>query len=322
MKRGISVIICCYNSAWIIRRTLQALKEQRLPTGFPYEVLLVDNGCTDETVAIATETMKNGGVDFRIITENTPGLANARRRGVKEVKYEYVIFCDDDNILCPDYVFSMVGIFDEKPEVGAAGGKGVAEFETEPAEIIKEHIECYAVGSQKEHEDWLFGAGLALRTLEVRDVYQNQRCVLMGRKGSELLSGDDSELVLSMVLRGYKICAMDGIWYTHVLKAERLTEEYFNRLYAGLVLPFPVFDVMRAAIYDRKFTCAIRDFLYYYKRAAKYRILFWKPNAYHKRREAYEKMKPFRYWGIFQLYRIFRQWKRIKKRRTALTIGQ
>lgn len=306
----------------MIRRTLQALKEQRLPTGFPYEVLLVDNGCTDETVAIATETMKNGGVDFRIITENTPGLANARRRGVKEVKYEYVIFCDDDNILCPDYVFSMVGIFDEKPEVGAAGGKGVAEFKTEPAEIIKEHIECYAVGSQMEHEDWLFGAGLALRTAVVRDVYDNQKCYLMGRKGGELLSGDDSELVLSVVLRGYKVYPTDAVFYTHVLKANRLTEEYYKRLYKGIAISFPVLGVMRSVIYDRGFYDAIRGYIESYGNYFKYSVLRQSPNSDKIREKAYDEILQFRYWGFFRLFVVYYQWNRIKRQQNNVVKGR
>lgn len=313
MNRGISVVICCYNSAWIIRRTLDALKKQRFKSPIPYEVVIVDNRCTDDTVAVAENTMKDGEIDFHIVREDKPGLANARRKGIKEVKYEYVIYCDDDNLLCSDFVSTMVEILDRMPDVGAVGGKGVAEFEVEPAEIVKEHLDCYAVGSQIEHKDWLFGAGVALRTSLVRDVYDNQKCYLMGRKGGELLSGDDSELVMSMVLRGYKVFALDDVWYTHVLKSERLTEDYFHRLYEGLLLPMPVFDVMRAVISDLSFFDSIKYYIYYYKRAIKYSLLFWKPLSGRKRKEAYNELKQFRYWGVFRLFAIYCQWTKIKR---------
>ena len=314
MKHGISVIICCYNSAWVIRRTLDALKEQRFKTPIPYEVVLVDNRCTDDTVAVAEDTMKESEIDFHIVREDDPGLANARRRGVKEVKYEYVLYCDDDNLLCPDYVSTMVELLDSMPDVGAVGGKGIAEFGAEPAEIVKANLGGYAVGSQTEHEDWLWGAGLALRTTLVRDVYDNQKCYLMGRKGKELLSGDDSELVMSMVLRGYKVFATDDVYYIHVLKAERLTEEYFYCLNEGLAQPTPVFEIMRAVIYDRGFYKTIRGYLELYKRHIKYSILWWKPDAKIKSRNALNRLIPFRKWGFFQLYLIYRQWNNIKKR--------
>lgn len=313
MNRGISVIICCYNSSWIIGRTLEALKKQQFFSPVPFEVLLVDNRCTDDTVRIAEDTMKDSGIEFRVVKEDKPGLANARRKGINESKYEYVVYCDDDNLLCPNYVSTMVAFLDNMPKVGAIGGKGIAEFEIEPPKVVKDNLDCYAIGSQLEHKDWLFGAGLALRSAIVREVYTNQHCYLMGRKGEELLSGDDSELVKSILLRGYSIFATDEIWFTHVLKAERLTEEYYSRLYEGLIAPFPVYNVMNAVLYGHGFVEAIDEYLHYYKRIIKYSFLFWKSGSCRKRHDAIEKLKHFRYWGVFQLYKIYHQWMRIKQ---------
>lgn len=313
MNRGISVVICCYNSAWVIKRTLDALKLQRFKTPIPYEIVLVDNKCMDDTVAVAEDTMKDSEIDFHVVREDNPGLANARRKGIKEVKYEYVLYCDDDNLLCPDYVSTMVELLDSMPDVGAVGGKGIAEFEAEPAEIVKVNLSCYAVGSQTGHKNWLWGAGLTLRTILVRDVYDNQKCYLMGRKGKELLSGDDYELVMSIVLRGHKVYALDEVWYTHVLKAERLTEDYFNRLLKGLVLPSPVMGIMQATIYDKSFYDATKEYYRNYLRVIKYSLLFWKQGARQIRKNAYDYLIPFRYWGTLKLYKIYHQWMRIKK---------
>ena len=79
---GISVIICCYNSDWIIARCLDALKAQIIPIDLLWEVVLVDNNCSDATVQIAKETMLDSGVDFSIVSEPEPGLMNARKRGI------------------------------------------------------------------------------------------------------------------------------------------------------------------------------------------------------------------------------------------------
>lgn len=314
MIKGVSVIICCYNSAWIIRRTLTALREQRFEKPIPYEILLIDNKCTDDTVAIAEEVMKDGLVDFSIIKENKQGLAYARRKGILEAKYEYVIYCDDDNLLCPDYVSTVVSCFDKMPEVGAIGGKGIAEFEIEPAAIVKEHLECYAVGSQLEHKDWLWGAGLALRTELVKDVCNKQKCYLVGRKGNKLLSGDDSELVMSIVLRGYKAYPLDEISFTHVLKADRLSEEYFHRLYKGLTLPRPVLGMLQAVINNIGFRDAIQEYTYYTKRYIKYSVLWWRPLSKQKRKLALKEIENYRYWGALRLHRMYRQWIAIKRK--------
>lgn len=320
MKRGISVIICCYNSSWIIRRTLESLMAQRFVSHIPYEIILVDNNCTDNTVSVAQDTMRVKMVDFRIIREEKPGLAYARRRGIQEAKYEYVVYCDDDNLLCLDYVSTVVSYFDKMPEVGAIGGRGIAEFEIEPAAIVKEHLECYAVGSQLEHKDWLWGAGLALRTELVKDVYNKQNCYLVGRKGNKLLSGDDSELVMSIVLRGFKTYPLDEISYIHVLKAARLSEDYFHRLYKGLTLPLPVLGVLQAVINDIGFRDAIGEYIYYTKRYIKYSVLWWKPLSKQKRGIALKEMESYKYWGTLRLYRMYRQWVAIKRKWTGTSI--
>lgn len=312
MDKGISVVICCYNSAWVIRRALDALKEQRFNAPIPFEIVLVDNLCSDDTVAIAKEVMKNVDVDFRIVKEDNPGLANARRKGIKEVKYDYVLYCDDDNLLCPDYVGTMATILDQMPEVGAVGGKGIAEFEVEPPQLVRENLESYAVGSQLEHRDWLFGAGLAMRTALVRDVYDNQKCYLMGRRGKELLAGDDSELVLSIVLRGYKVYATDDVWFTHVLRAGRLTETYYYGLYDGFQLSAPVIEAMRAALYETGFHNMVMDYLTCCKMVVKYSVLRRLPEAYGKRRCAKDRLRKVDFWGLPRLYKIYRDCLRIK----------
>jgi len=318
MHKGVSVIICCYNSAWVIRRTLETLIAQRSISDVPYEIILVDNKCTDNTVSVAQDIMEGRPVDFRIIREEKPGLVYARRRGIWEAKYEYVIYCDDDNLLCPEYVSTVVALFEKMPSVGAIGGKGIAEFEIEPAAIVKEHLEYFAVGSQLEHKNWLWGAGLALRTELVKDIYNNQKCYLVGRKGNKLLSGDDAELVMSIVLRGYKTYPLDDISYTHVLRADRLSEEYFHRLNKGLNLTHPVLGLLQAVINDIGFRDAIQEYINFIKRYIKYSFLWWKPLSKQKRELALKETENYRYWGTLRLHRMYRQWVAIKRKWTEV----
>ena len=101
LNDGISIIICCYNSEWIIARCLDALKQQRFSTPLEWEIIVVDNACTDETTTIVGRYLKE--LPLRIVFEPEPGLLNARKRGISVAKYQYSIFCDDDNILCPNY---------------------------------------------------------------------------------------------------------------------------------------------------------------------------------------------------------------------------
>ena len=313
LLNGVSVIICCYNSAWIIERTLEALKCQKVRKGLLWEIILVDNNCTDDTVEKSQKSMQDCPVPFIVVKEKKSGLANARKRGIAKAKYDIAIYCDDDNLLCPDYIDTMYGIMLSDPQIGAAGGKGIAEYQVEPDEIVRKNSGAYAVGSQKSHDCWLYGAGVTLRTNLVKEIYEHQRCYLMGRKGKELLSGDDSELVMSMVVRGYRIAPTDDVYYTHVLKANRLTAEYYEKLLIGLVRPAPVFDVFRAVIYDDSF----KSILYrYYESVRAVLWSFWRYNhadAYRVRVQHKERLARYNYWGLLKLWWIYMSWKHIKK---------
>ena len=315
MFQGVSIVICCYNSAWIIERTLAAIKVQVLPSDLDWEVVLVDNNCSDDTVEIARRTMQDSDIDFTIVEEPNPGLAYARRKGIDMVKYDIVIYCDDDNLLCSNYVSMMYCIMRSNPQIGAAGGKGIAEFMAEPEDYVLKRISGYAIGTQMDGRvDWLYGAGVTLRTELVRDVYCNQHCYLIGRKGNMLLSGDDSELVMSMVNRGYRIYPTDDVFYIHVLKAERLTNEYCQRMFEGFVVPEIAFEAMRAAMYGTGFIPILGKYSRLWVDYIKYCIVRWKPWSKIQRREKQNSIKMYNYWGIMTLFEIYREWKEIHEK--------
>lgn len=120
--RGLSVIICTFNGAARIERVLTALTE--LNSGTAHEIILVDNCSTDGVAAVACAVWTRIGppsVDFRVISEPTPGLSAARRAGARAATREIIVFCDDDNLLAPDYLEIAVSIMADET-IGAAGG--------------------------------------------------------------------------------------------------------------------------------------------------------------------------------------------------------
>ncbi len=311
---GVSVIICCYNSEWIIVRCLEALKAQIVSEGFLWEVILVDNNCTDNTVSVALETMSNSNVQFNVVAEPNAGLMNARKRGIANAKYRYCIYCDDDNLLSPNYVEYMYNLLADHAEIGAAGGKGIAEFECEPDPSIMNYLTGYAVGSQIEHPGYLFGAGLALRTEVVRTIFNEFPSTLVGRQGGKLLSGDDLELVNYVKLMGYKLCPTDDVEYIHVLKANRLTEEYRLKMFEGLMLALPVGDMMTMALEDKK----VSTYLIGYFKSEVILLLrsmvFWSKHDLTPLRNFVQRV---RYWGILKLLSVYTNSKIIKKKYTV-----
>lgn len=109
----ISVVVPAYNEEKTIARTLRSLLEQSLPAD-QYEIILVDNNSTDNTVKIA-ETFPR----IRIIHESTAGVGAARRRGWLEAKGIIIASTDADCEAPRNWLRKTVGYFDTHKDVVA-----------------------------------------------------------------------------------------------------------------------------------------------------------------------------------------------------------
>ena len=100
----ISIIVAAYNVAPYLDKCLKSIQEQ---THKDFEVIVVDDGSTDDTPVICDKYAQN---DFRftIIHKKNEGLVCARRDGVKKATSEYVYFVDGDDWLYPGVVAELI----------------------------------------------------------------------------------------------------------------------------------------------------------------------------------------------------------------------
>jgi glycosyltransferase involved in cell wall biosynthesis len=88
---SITVLIPAYNASRFLRETIESVLAQTLPAD---EVLVIDDGSTDDTAAIAASF----GPPVRVITTPNQKLAATRNFGVKHAKYEWIAFIDADDL--------------------------------------------------------------------------------------------------------------------------------------------------------------------------------------------------------------------------------
>lgn len=235
---GVSIIVCCYNSALRLPKTLECLAEQRGVDDLPLEIIVIDNASTDSTTEVAFDVWRRLGsadVKLRVVPEPTAGLSYARARGIKESQYEYVLFCDDDNLLSPDFVRVVFETMNATPAIGALGGCGTLDITPKWLAGIEEY---YAIGSQgvtgdvTETRGCLYGAGLTIRksvfeTLTNRYHFDS---LLTDRRGESLISGGDIELTFAIRLAGFRLYYDERLVFQHAIDSARLTKSYFIRL--------------------------------------------------------------------------------------------
>ena len=240
---GVSIPICCHNSAGRLAPTLQHLKRQVVPKSIPWEVMVIDNASTDKTLQMASEIWGDfPPANLRVVREPKIGLSYARIRGFQEAQYEYISFIDDDNWVAPDWVETVYRVMTAHPEVGACGGRSEAVFEEEPPTWFKKYERSFVIGEQgKEYGDitwgrgWLWGAGLTVRKTAWKFLVDNDfKPVLRGRTGKRLTSGEDVELCFALRLAGWNIWLDEQLILQHYIPAERLSWGYARKLMRGI----------------------------------------------------------------------------------------
>ncbi len=239
---GVSLIICCHNSAEKLPQTIYHVNNLIIPNYIQFEVILVDNASTDETSQIADNLFSYHLKQVtKIITEHELGLKNARLRGIAESQYEYICFIDDDNWICPEWIDIVYKIMSAHPDVGACGGLGLPSFETVAPPWFEQFKGCYAVGPQSEttgyvadSRGYLWGAGLSIRKSAWEEIINNGfTFTLSGRHGTNLSSGEDSEICFALRCFGWRLWYDERLSYYHYLPTFRLTWRYLKKLHGG-----------------------------------------------------------------------------------------
>lgn len=257
---GISVIICCYNSERTIKRTLEHLSTQNNLQNISWEIIIVDNNCSDKTAEIVLLFKKeHPKMNIHLVHEPQPGLIFARNMGINTALYDIIQFCDDDNFLFENYLSTMWNIM-QNEKIGACGGKGIAMFDS--GTIVPDWFytiqASYACGEQSNGTRYvtaLYGAGLCVRKSILSNIKQlGLKYMLTGRNGNLQLSGDDTELCCFIRKMGFQLYYTPTANFYHCLSSSRLNIEYAQKMFYGFGVAIPVIDLYNNVFHNYHIT--------------------------------------------------------------------
>lgn len=153
----ISVVICTRNRANQLSNVLNSIVALKVPPDLDWELLIVDNGSKDNTYEVVTSYASK--LPVRCVREETPGLSNARNKGVAEAKGQYICWTDDDVELDQNWLNAYFEAFKKHPDGAVFGGKIIPKFLPPTPEWVEQY----------KHE-WPLDGPFAYRDLGAEEV--------------------------------------------------------------------------------------------------------------------------------------------------------
>ncbi|MCF8256646.1 MAG: glycosyltransferase family 2 protein [Flavobacteriales bacterium] len=243
--QGVGILISTYNGATKLPATLRSLAALDISGLGHVSLTVVDNASTDGTADLAGAEWAALGHPFplTIISEPRPGKLNAQETGLASIAQPFVLICDDDNSLFPDYLRIGVRYLTDRPNIGVLGGRGMAVSTVPIPDWFAEYAYFFAcapqapaTGEVRPIRNVVYGAGMWLRMEGYRRAKQlGFRFLLASRTGRSLATGgEDSELCWALRFQGYEVWYVDELRFHHHVPADRLTEDYRQRLLKGM----------------------------------------------------------------------------------------
>lgn len=237
----ISIIICTYNRAHLLKRTLDSILSQNEISWEQTELIIIDNNSSDETPQIVM-SYKLPYISY--IKESNQGLSWARNRGINEAQGEILIFTDDDVIVDKLWVANIYTTFKRFPDCVSIGGRVLPDFgHIRCPEWIKRHykefpgpIVLHDHGDQCfEYKDTMCfaGANMAFRRL-VFDKYGNFNTNLgFNAKHKIMIPGEETELFNRIQNQRGKIIYCGKAVVYHPVEQKRCSLLYIIKWYIG-----------------------------------------------------------------------------------------
>jgi len=234
-----TVAICTRNRADSLKRALSSL-DSALKPDCEWELLIIDNGSTDETHSVVTEFA--GRLPIRYEMEQHAGLSNARNRAVACARGDYIIWTDDDVMVDQAWLTAYVDAFKRWPDVCIFGGKIVPTL-VEPTvgwfvsalpvlghPLAARDLGPNPVAMAVEGNLLPYGANFATRSLEQRQFPFDPR---LGVSPGRRLLFEETQVIKAMLASGLR-----GMWFPesivkHIIGHERQTIQYIANYYEG-----------------------------------------------------------------------------------------
>lgn len=236
----VTVVICTRNRAAQLRNVLESAAAMDVPAGLRWELVLVDNGSSDNTTEVALSFQP--GLPIRVVREDAAGLSHARNRGVAEARGKYICWTDDDVLIDRNWLAAYAAAFAQYPEAAVFGGEispvleaptpaWFARFSNQwPLTTLlarrRYGDQAMPLSFAKEVVPW--GANFAVRTAEQRTVSYDPG---LGVSPLQKRVGEEAEAVFQIMKLGATGWWVPDARVRHIIPVKRQTWRYVYEYY-------------------------------------------------------------------------------------------
>ncbi len=225
-----TVIIATRNRAGNLRQTLETLAGQETNGAFTYEILVIDNGSTDETRQVVEGLQPTFPVLLHYVYEGRAGKPWALNTGMRVARGAIFAFTDDDILVGERWLLAYWLCFAEEQADGVTGRILPRWTSERPAWLTDEAFRqiggmgCIDWGqtrlSSTQHDCRWVGGNMAIR----RDVVQR-----IGGYDTRLVRAQDTEYYCRCIDHGLAVVYEPAALVYHKIRAERMTPQSFRR---------------------------------------------------------------------------------------------
>lgn len=227
----ISIVICTFNRASSLIKTIKTLEYLRNENNVEYEILIIDNNSSDNTYN-AVKALVADNANIRYIFEPNQGLSRARNRGILESKGQILAFLDDDVLVDPGWLVNVYKCF-YGSSIACVGGRIYPHWEEPRPSWLGDYLYPYLalldLGCEKMRmvEPKLWGANLIFNKM-VFDKY-GLFDIKFGRTAGKLYGNEEIELIQRLIHNGEEVYYMPDIIVHHCIGKNRLKKSYFRK---------------------------------------------------------------------------------------------
>jgi glycosyltransferase involved in cell wall biosynthesis len=234
----ITVAICTWNRSRRLAQTLECMTRLLLPGKLEWELIIVNNNCTDDTDSVINRFADR--LPIRRVFEVSSGLSHARNAAVREASGDYVLWTDDDVLVDRRWLSEYWKSFKKWPDAAAFGGPVTPWFEGDPPRwLLRVLPQVQGALALRDFGDTViplaldkrpFGANFAIRSIEQREHLYDPS---LGRRPGSMLSGEETEVVRAILENGGHGWWIPGASVRHFIPKERQTASYLHRFFRG-----------------------------------------------------------------------------------------